>query len=234
MSIKALLFGSIGVLAETSDMQRRAYNQAFEEMAINWHWDPETYRYLLQFVGGQARMRLLSSATGQNLTDDVIAKVHARKTDIAGKIVAGEVTALRPGVREVIAAAKTAGIPMAIVTSTQRANIDAIANAAGIDLSDFAVIVTNADVLDSKPDPSPYQFALDALGVAARDALAIEDTAASLASAVSAAIPTIATPGAYAKGQDFRLATAVVDQLQDETGDLAAPIAEAIKVASPA
>ena len=32
--VNALLFGSIGVLAETSEIQRQAYNQSFGSMAL--------------------------------------------------------------------------------------------------------------------------------------------------------------------------------------------------------
>ena len=38
--MKAILFGSIGTLIETSDLQREAFNQAFKEAVKNqqeWH-----------------------------------------------------------------------------------------------------------------------------------------------------------------------------------------------------
>ena len=47
MDIEALFVGSIGVLAETSDIQRRAYNQALAEAGVDWHWDEEPSRDLL-------------------------------------------------------------------------------------------------------------------------------------------------------------------------------------------
>ena len=224
MPLKALLFGSIGVLAETSDIQRRAYNQAFVEKGLAWRWDPETCRYLLQFVGGQARLRLLSNATNAGLSDVLIADIHAHKTQLAGEMVNAEINSGRPGVAEAIAAAKQAGLKLGIVTSTQHANIAAVAGAAGIDLADFDVVVSNADVAESKPDPAPYLYALDKLGVDSADAAAIEDTGSSAASAVSAGIRGIATPGAYAAGQDFRQADAVVADLLGESGGLCAPL----------
>ncbi|MEM7569765.1 MAG: HAD-IA family hydrolase [Pseudomonadota bacterium] len=224
MMKKALLFGSIGVLAETSDIQRRAYNQAFKDRGLDWQWDEETYRYLLRFVGGQARMRLLSNATGSALSDAVIADIHALKTQIAGAMVRQEVTGPRPGIVEALQAAKQSGVLCGIVTSTQRANIDAIAEATGISLADFDIIVTNADVAEGKPNPQPYFFALEQLGVSPADAIAIEDTAASVQSAVDAGIQTLAMPGAYAADQDFRFATAVASSLISEDGALIAPL----------
>lgn len=65
--IKALLFGSIGVLAETSEIQRQAYNQALTEAGLGWQWDAATYRDLLTTVGGKNRLSLLGRATGSPL-----------------------------------------------------------------------------------------------------------------------------------------------------------------------
>ena len=39
MSYKAVLFGSIGTLAETSDLQRDAFNEAFKISGLDWFWD---------------------------------------------------------------------------------------------------------------------------------------------------------------------------------------------------
>ena len=33
-----LMFGAIGALMETSDIQRRAYNQALKEAGLGWEW----------------------------------------------------------------------------------------------------------------------------------------------------------------------------------------------------
>ncbi|MEC7496587.1 MAG: haloacid dehalogenase, partial [Pseudomonadota bacterium] len=36
--MRALIFGSIGVLVETSELQRQAYNAAFAAHRLDWHW----------------------------------------------------------------------------------------------------------------------------------------------------------------------------------------------------
>ena len=55
--MKALLLGSIGVLAETSELQRRAYNTAFVAHGIDWHWNIATYCRHLDTPGGQNRLQ---------------------------------------------------------------------------------------------------------------------------------------------------------------------------------
>ena len=43
MKYKALLFGSIGTLIESSDIQRNSFNQAFNEAGLDWYWDEQDY-----------------------------------------------------------------------------------------------------------------------------------------------------------------------------------------------
>jgi len=36
---KALLFGSIGSIVETSEIQRKSFNKAFKQYGLDWNWD---------------------------------------------------------------------------------------------------------------------------------------------------------------------------------------------------
>jgi HAD superfamily hydrolase (TIGR01509 family) len=222
MSKSAVLFGSIGSIAETSDIQRRAYNRALAEAGIPWQWDRETYAELLTQAGGRERLAHLSAATGANLSPEQIESIHRRKTELAcAEIASGNVT-LRPGVVELIELAKGREMKLGFVTTTYRPNIDAIFEAAGEKLSpaDFDVIVSRADVEHGKPAPDAYRVALKALAVSPGDAIAIEDTATSVMSAARAGLPVIATPGEITKGQDFWQADVVLESLADPAGRL--------------
>ncbi|MEM7694825.1 MAG: HAD-IA family hydrolase [Pseudomonadota bacterium] len=203
MDKRAVFFGAIGAVAETSDIQRRAYNQALDQCGVGWRWDEDTYRDLLAIVGGRDRLSLLGRATGQPLTEDTIAKVHTLKTEIACKEVRDTRPPLRPGVAALLSAARGAGLKTAFVTSTARDNIDAILDATDLGPAAFDHIVDRDSVAAGKPDPAPYFAALEALGLSPHEALAVEDTAASVASAKRAGITVIATPGAYTNDQDF-------------------------------
>lgn len=57
MGIRAIIFGGIGTLVETSELQRRAFNDAFTAFGVRWHWDRDTYRRLLSVPGGRNRIR---------------------------------------------------------------------------------------------------------------------------------------------------------------------------------
>ena len=222
MTKKAILFGSIGAVAETSDIQREAYNSALSAAGLDWQWDRDTYSQLLESAGGKERLDMLSSATSASLSDEQIESIHASKTEAAGKSMREQGVSPRPGVAELIAHAKEQGMKVGFVTTTYEPNIDAVFDAAGDSLSrdDFDYIGTRGDVEEGKPSPDCYQRALDQLGVSAEDCLAIEDTANSVMSAKRAGIDTIATPGALTSGQDFWQADAVVDQLSDGSGQI--------------
>ena len=215
MSKTALFFGSIGSVIETSDIQRRAYNQALNEAGLNWVWDTDTYVELLTQSGGKERLAMLASATGTDLSPEQIEAIHTRKTEIACDELVRTRVGLRPGVADLLKLAKERGMKRAFVTTTYRPNVDAIFESAGDTLAhdDFDYIVARTDVDHGKPAPDAYEFALKKLGVAPTDALAVEDTANSVMAAKRAGITVVATPGHLSAGQDFWQADVVIDAL---------------------
>lgn len=222
MTPKAIFLGSIGAVAETSDIQRRAYNRALEEAGVGWQWDRETYRELLTVPGGKRRLERLSATEGGAMSEAQVSAVHARKTELACAEVAAGID-LRPGVAALVEQALAAGIPLAFVTSTSRANIDAIEKGAGgaLPLERFAAVLTTEDCERGKPAPDVYLTALERLGIDAADAVAIEDSAASVSAAKAAGIYTIATPGVFTADQDFGAADRVLESLEGvATADL--------------
>jgi len=41
INYKAILFGSIGTIVETSELQLKSFNQAFSEAGLDWNWSIE-------------------------------------------------------------------------------------------------------------------------------------------------------------------------------------------------
>ncbi len=222
MKPTALLIGSIGVMAETSDIQRRAYNQALKEAGLDWEWDADTYRELLTDSGGVKRLSRLNQEKEANLNDDDIKKIHARKTELACQEITNGNTSLRPGVSELIAKALEQGIKVALVTSTYQENIDAIATAAGDDLplDKFEAVMTRDDAKNNKPAPDIYLAALKRLSVDSSEVIAIEDSEPSLHAAKQAGIYTVVTPGKFTDQQDFSEADQILTSLEGFTLDI--------------
>ena len=219
MTKTAVLFGSIGTVVESSDTQRLAYNQALQESGSPWSWDRETYTELLSQSGGKERLAMLASATGAPLSDAEITTIHTRKTQLAGEALLIARPSPRPGVAELIAYCKSHNIKVAFVTTTYRANIDAIFAAVDeLSPDDFDYVGTRDDVEHGKPAPDAFVAALRKLGVAADHALAIEDTAVSVMSAKRAGLKVVATPSELSVGQDLWQADLVLDNIANSSG----------------
>ena len=45
---KALMIGSLGVLSETCEIQRVAFNRAFAALEIDWVWDRDSFDQIMQ------------------------------------------------------------------------------------------------------------------------------------------------------------------------------------------
>ena len=203
--MKALLFGSIGVLAETSELQRQAYNSAFTTHGVDWHWNIATYCQHLATPGGQNRLRTLG---GDALSDMEIRRIHQTKQDGFAALLANGV-APRPGIAATLAIARAAGLRIGFVTTTTARTVAMIraALAGHLDMSDFAVITSKEDVVREKPDGEVYELALARLGITPQEAVAIEDTAASQAAATAAGVRCHLYTGAYAIAGDAPLQT---------------------------
>ena len=55
-NFKAIIFGSIGTVLETSDIQRKSFNKAFKKFGLNWYWSKNEYKKLLKMSGGENRL----------------------------------------------------------------------------------------------------------------------------------------------------------------------------------
>ena len=103
MNYKAILFGSIGTLIETSDLQRESFNEAFKEAGLDWYWDQEDYRLLLKQSGGTKRIEDFAE---KNNTTVEAQKIRERKTHIFNQKLLTEQLMPREGVIDVIEYAK--------------------------------------------------------------------------------------------------------------------------------
>ncbi|WP_399344951.1 HAD family hydrolase [Umezawaea sp. Da 62-37] len=109
----------------------------------------------------------------------------------------------RPGAREALRAVRDAGVPMALVTSTERALTEVALDTIGRDLFDVTVCGDEVDG-HNKPLPEPYLRAARLLGVDAADCVAVEDSPTGVASAVGAGCTVLVVPCDVPVGQGER------------------------------
>ena len=77
MTVKAILFGGIGTLLETSEIQRMAFNEAFDRCGLDWHWDRDAYLDMLAIPGGVQRILRYAEAQGETAIDQEAADSRA-------------------------------------------------------------------------------------------------------------------------------------------------------------
>lgn len=213
MIVGALIFDVDGTLAETEEIHRVAFNQAFAEAGLSWCWSPELYGRLLRITGGRERIAAYAEETGLRALD--VPTLHRRKTEIFNQALRRGPMALRPGVEVLIRAAHARGLSLAIATTTSRPNVASLIEMTLGEgaLSRFAAIRTGEDVARKKPDPEVYLQVLADLGLRAAECLAFEDSANGLRAARAAGIATIVTPSRYTRQECFAGALQILDDL---------------------
>ncbi|HKB32071.1 MAG TPA: HAD family phosphatase [Streptosporangiaceae bacterium] len=120
---------------------------------------------------------------------------------------------LMPGAAELLAGLAAAGLPRALVTSSERSVMDAVlthlTKAHGQDASCqggpgappsrlFDVTVCAADVAHAKPHPEPYQHAARLLGADPARCVVLEDAPNGVAAAEAAGCVVVVVPGVAA------------------------------------
>ncbi|MBB4364149.1 HAD superfamily hydrolase (TIGR01509 family) [Bradyrhizobium sp. CIR18] len=215
----ALIFDVDGTLAETEELHRQAFNHAFARHGLDWQWDRALYKDLLRVTGGKERMRAYHEKLGISppLPDEAIAALHHIKTAHYAGLIETGCCPLRPGVIELLAAAKARGQRLAIATTTSHGNIDALlSQALGANwAAEFDAIVAGDDVRHKKPAPDVYLETLARLQLGAADCVAIEDSANGLMAASRAGIPVLITRSMFFADDDFSAARAVLDDLSE-------------------
>ena len=200
--MKAILFGSIGTLIETSDLQREAFNQAFKEAGLDWYWDQAEYTKLLKKSGGTKRIEDFAEKNNTNVDAK---KIRERKTQIYNDKINSSLISPRDGVLDVLEYALKNKIKIGFVTSTTLDNIDAVFKTLNnqIKKNHFDFIGNNKLIKEAKPAPDIYIKALNSLELNSSECIAIEDSVESALSAYRAKIKCIAFPGLFHVDDDF-------------------------------
>jgi Haloacid dehalogenase-like hydrolase len=105
MALQALIFDVDGTLAETEEMHREAFNQAFASFGLGWNWAPPLYKELLRITGGKERILHYlkrDRPPGATAVERKISQIYALKTKFYSAMVREGTLALRPGVARLI------------------------------------------------------------------------------------------------------------------------------------
>ena len=223
--LKAVIFDVDGTLSETErDGHRVAFNNAFTDAGLDWHWDEALYGELLAVTGGKERMRYFLSDFKTDFQYDgdltpFIASLHAEKTKHYVKLLEAGAIGLRPGVVRLIDEIKTSGLRLAIATTTTPENVTAlITNTLGKDALEWFECIAAGDIVPAKkPAPDIFDYCLQQMDLQPEDCIVFEDSANGVRSSCAANIKTIVTLNDYTSDDDFNGAISVLDHMGEPT-----------------
>lgn len=220
-SLEALIFDVDGTLADTErDGHRIAFNQAFEEANLDWHWSVELYGKLLAVTGGKERMahyleHYNTDYPRDENTPELIKQLHQSKTRHYTELLSTGAIPLRPGVKRLLEEVRAAGMRLAIATTTTPANVTALLeHALEPGSSDWFEVIAAGDIVPAKkPAADIYHWALDKLQLRPEQCLAFEDSENGILSSLGASLRTIVTVNGYTQDHNFEGAALVLDNL---------------------
>jgi len=117
-----------------------------------------------------------------------------------------------PGVLDLLASLRQAGIPRAVVSSSSHRWVDGWLEKLGL-AAMFATVVCRGDAARIKPAPDLYEEAARRLGLDPAACLVIEDSLNGVRAAKAAGMPVVAVPNRVTACLDFSLADATLESL---------------------
>jgi CBS domain-containing protein/beta-phosphoglucomutase-like phosphatase (HAD superfamily) len=220
VTLRALIIRADGVLADIDELRRTALNRMISDAGFSWQCDRATYATSLKFGStGQRMISFIMPRLGyQRSSPDVehlAAAMVRRKATILSELLRSSPLAARPGIRDLIVAAKTEGLRLALATSLQSSDAVRIAEAAlgseGTQRLD--VIAAPKSGLGTEPLETVYALALDQLEVPACECLVLESKQQGLAAASAAGLRVVVIRSAYADDDGLEQAVFVADDV---------------------
>jgi len=211
--LRAVLFDMDGLLIDSEPLWLQAETAVMARLGAGW--TPADQTALLGGSLDRTVRYLLAKATRPAppaLVADWL------MSDITQRVRRGGVP-VRPGARELLASAEQAGLPCALVTSSERSFMQAVLSSTGMR---FDALVCAQDVAATKPDPEPYLLAAKLVGVPPGDCFALEDSPNGVASAEAAGCRVFAVPSLVpiAPGPNRTVVTSLLDLAVSAGGTL--------------
>ncbi len=205
--IRGLIFDFDGLILDTELPDFESWQEMFIEHGVSLPlaaWTPligtassfDLYDYLEQQAGRTIDRADVRERRRQRYHERVIAQ------------------AILPGVEACIRDAKQRGLKVGLASASSPDWVLGHLARLGLHVH-FDTVKTSADVARVKPDPALYRAALDALGLDAAEAIALEDSPNGIAAAKAAGLFCVAIPNAMTRDLDLDAADLRLTSLAD-------------------
>jgi HAD superfamily hydrolase (TIGR01509 family) len=151
----------------------------------------------------------LAALCGRDLDCAALTERHRLDCDV---LIARE--SVRPGVPEYVAEARRLGVRLGVASSSSRTWVEGHLTRLGL-REHFEVVRCRDDVKVVKPDPALYLAVLEATGIPAHEAVAIEDSPNGVLAAKRAGMTAVAVPNALTARLDLAHADLRLASLAD-------------------
>ena len=207
-----------GTIANTElEAHLPAFNNAFNDLGIDWNWDIIEYIQLLRINGGKNRIAYYSKLNKHSLSDDLIIKIHEKKQFHYLEIIKENCVNFKTGVYRLINELNRKKIRQFIVTSSSKKQVDLLIEYLFNGFNPFEFIISSDDVEFKKPNPLPYLKAVKLSGIKKNKSIVFEDSNPGLKSSLAAKLPTIFVPSNIPMVLDKKLKLdCILDSLGDE------------------
>ena len=186
--LEAILFDLDGTLADTDSI----HFAVWQDILIRYDLDIDRSFYR-QRISGRTNSKIIKDIIPQLTLEDAW-KLATEKEETYRRLATSLLPT--PGLDRVIELTDRANLKRAIVTNAPEDNAAYMLKV--LRLTDtFPTVILAKDAPPGKPDPAPYKLALNRLLVMRDRAIAFEDSAAGIRSAVDAGIYTIGVTSSH-------------------------------------
>ena len=211
--LKAVIFDHDGTLVDSEKMHYRIWRDLLSGFGVDF---PEA-DYAKDYSGFPTRHNARTLVDAYQLDIGPEALFRLKEKGVNG-LLARESFSLMPGVNEAVNACRQMDLSLAIASGARRNEVANTLKVHGF-TGMFDAVACSEDVAHPKPAPDVYLLALNSLGLAAEQCVAVEDSYSGLQSAKAAGLRCIVVPNAYSASHDFSHADVIVQGL---TGAIAA------------